>query len=59
MCIRDSKGPVIIGVIGGPGTGKTTLCQVLKSYFEPGEYETISMDAYHFYNEYLDTHYDE
>jgi fructose-1-phosphate kinase PfkB-like protein/pantothenate kinase len=51
---------VLVGVTGGPGTGKTVLsvllCRMLKVLTSQDIAIPLSVDAYHFPNAFLDTH---
>lgn len=51
--------PCIIGVVGGAGCGKSTFCEIMTRELNATQTPsvTIGMDAYHYRNEYLESHY--
>ena len=46
--------PLIQGILGGQGTGKTTLCQVLRVILGKLGYSTVSLSLDDFYKTYAD-----
>jgi len=54
------KRRILIGIVGGPGAGKSVFSQIISKSLNLlfGEVsEVVGMDAYHFPNSYLETHY--
>ncbi len=47
---------VLIGIIGKPGAGKSTLVDTIKKRFPSDEVSIISQDGYHLSNEILEVH---
>lgn len=49
----------IVGVVGGAGSGKSTLCSILQAMINRKAHKnvaaTIGMDGYHFTNQYLNS----
>ena len=56
---KNASTPCIIGVVGGAGCGKSTFCEIISQELNAAKTPavTIGMDAYHYRNEYLETHY--
>ena len=54
---NSDRGTVFVGIVGGSGSGKTTMSQLLvRSLIGMGiPSVTISMDNYHYTNQYLDS----
>jgi len=51
---QSLKRPLIQGILGGQGTGKTTLCQVLKVILGKMGYSTVSLSLDDLYKTYAD-----
>ena len=51
---QSLKRPLIQGILGGQGTGKTTLCQVLRLILGKLGYSTVSISLDDFYKTYAD-----
>ena len=55
-----SSCPIIVGVVGGAGSGKSTFCEILCARLSGAQWNlpavTIGMDGYHFPNAYLEPH---
>ncbi|MEO6862475.1 MAG: glycerate kinase [Microcoleus sp.] len=51
---QSLKRPLIQGILGGQGTGKTTLCQVLKLILGKLGYSTVSLSLDDLYKTYAD-----
>lgn len=49
----NKKSPIIIGVSGGSGSGKTTICEAVATRF-PADISIITLDAYYLNSYYAD-----
>lgn len=57
---EDKGGRLVVFLAGSPGTGKTTLSLFLEELFDKlgssYTFQSVSMDGFHHYNDYLDSH---
>ena len=51
--LDSTHGRIIIGIIGKPGAGKSTVTNEISKHFDSGLLSTVSMDGYHLSNEVL------
>lgn len=51
--LDSTHGRIIIGIIGKPGAGKSTVTNEISKHFDRDLLSTVSMDGYHLSNEVL------
>lgn len=52
--LSEDRPRILIGIVGKPGVGKSTLVEKIKERFPGGEVAVISLDGYHLSNETLE-----
>ena len=52
--INSTSARALIGIVGKPGAGKSTIVETIKSHFPQNVISIVSMDGFHLSNEILE-----